>query len=82
MLNFRPSAFRPFGPGGVKRPTRYPEEYKEWCRFFHEWKAAEEQRRQAAARRIQSHWRRCVTDPSFAACRRRLMDEFSGLVAR
>lgn len=28
------------------------------------------------ARRIQAAWRRCVSDPSFAVCRRRLLREF------
>jgi hypothetical protein len=35
--------------------------------------------RRAAALRIQRVWRRCITDPSHPACRRRLMHEFKGL---
>ena len=31
------------------------------------------------ARRVQHAFRRCVTDPGFAACRRRLVREFEGL---
>lgn len=30
------------------------------------------------ARRIQGAWRRCIADPAFAACRRRLTREFDG----
>lgn len=35
--------------------------------------------REVAARRIQCNWRRCVADPGFLVCRRRLMREFEGM---
>jgi hypothetical protein len=38
-----------------------------------------ELRRAIAARTIQRAWRRCVADPGFAACRRRLAREFEAL---
>ena len=35
--------------------------------------------RDAAARRIQAQWRKCVAEPAFLACRRRLEREFKSL---
>jgi hypothetical protein len=32
--------------------------------------------RDAAARRIQAQWRKCISDPAYLACRRRLEREF------
>lgn len=46
--------------------------------WSHGW--ARQRFREVAARRIQWHWRRCMADPGFWMCRRRLMREFEGLI--
>lgn len=45
--------------------------------WSHGW--ARQRFREAATRRIQCHWRRCVANPAFLVCRQRLMREFEGI---
>ena len=53
---------------------RYPHERRALAAFA-EWVL--DPARDSAARAVQRAWRRCVADPAFLACRRRLRREFA-----